>query len=69
MSTFRNSLPPAGIGQLTLVRSTFPSEVKCVSAPEDDGLGCVRGFMVAMLCNVIVALIIVAVWSLWRFLR
>ena len=38
-------------------------------APTDDGLGCMRGFAVAMLFNIILTAAVIAGWQLWRFFR
>ncbi len=37
--------------------------------PENDGLGCIRGFAFAMLFNVVLALTIFGAWEIWKHLR
>ena len=64
MSTYTHSLRPVHDKRLPLAEHAEPRE-----APEDDGLGCMRGLAVAMFCNVILVLMIAAVWGLWRLLR
>jgi hypothetical protein len=73
MGSFSNSLQPAGLKQLTIVRkdaSSQPTDIsEHVFSPEDDGLGCVRGFAVAMIFNLALALVIAAGWEAWLLLR
>jgi hypothetical protein len=64
MSTLSHSLQQIRVNRLKLAEADQPQV-----APEDDGLGCVRGLAVAMLCNVIFLLMIAAGWELWRVLR
>jgi hypothetical protein len=37
--------------------------------PADDGLGCMRGLGVAMLCNILLVLVIASGWVLWNSLH
>ena len=73
LSTVSHPLEPIRIKHLSVVRKDAP--VTAEPSPEDihlrvdDGLGCMRGLAVAMLCNVILASIIVAGWELWRLLH
>lgn len=73
MSTFSHPLEPIRIKRLSVVRKDTPT----IAEPSqedmhlygDDGLGCMRGLAVAMLCNVILASIVIVGWELWRLLR
>ncbi len=73
MSTFSHSLQPIRIRHLSLVPKDVRVEaefsIEDSLAPADDGLGCVRGIAVAMVCNLIFALMVAAGWGLWHFLR
>ena len=64
MSTISHSLRSIQARHLQLVERAEPRGI-----PEDDGLGCMRGLAVAMICNLIFALMIAAGWGLWRLLR
>ena len=64
MSTFSHSLQVIRVNGRRLVKTDEPQAV-----PEDDGLGCMRGLAVAMLCNVVFVLMVAAGWELWRMLR
>jgi len=69
MSTLSHSLQSIGAKRLTLVEpdSAVYAEPQC--APEDDGLGCMRGFAVVLACNAVLALLVAGGWELWRLLR
>jgi hypothetical protein len=73
MGTVSNPMQPTAIRHLVLVRKESPRDVYAstekLCPPVDDGLGCVRGFVAAMFCNLIFAMIIVAGWGLWSLLR
>lgn len=73
MSTFSHPLEPIRIKRLSVVRKDAPVTAEPsredMHLRSDDGLGCIRGLAVAMLCNVILASIILAGWELWRLLR
>jgi hypothetical protein len=71
MSTLSHTFHPATAKRLSLVHTdAFPTEASAERFhPADDGLGCMRGLAVAMLCNVVFVLIIAAGWELWRLLR
>ena len=64
MSTISHSLRSIQARHLQLIERAESQE-----GPEDDGLGCVRGLAVVMLCNLIFAMMIAAGWGLWRLLR
>ena len=74
MSTFSHSLQPVRVRHLSLVqKSTLHNTAALLEeepfAPADDGLGCMRGLAIAMLCNIVLALVGTACWELWRLLR
>lgn len=69
MSTLSSSLSP--VHAKRLVFRTRPQELQdpIITAPADDGLGCMRGLAVAMLLNVVFALVIFGGWEFFRHLR
>jgi len=72
MSTFIHSLQLVHNRGLELVqRDTAPkaASAKEFRVPADDGLGCMRGLAVAMLCNIFLVLIIAGGWGLWFLLH
>jgi hypothetical protein len=72
MSTLSHSLQLVHGRRIKLAQFDAASETAAreeFHIPEDDGLGCARGFAVAMLCNILLALVIAAGWELWRLLR
>ncbi len=73
MSTLSHPLEPIRIKRLSVVRkdaaASLEPPLEDIHLRSDDGLGCMRGLAVAMLCNVILASIIIAGWELWRLLR
>jgi|HubBroStandDraft_5_1064220.scaffolds.fasta_scaffold793430_2 hypothetical protein len=73
MGTVSNPMQPTAIRHLTLVRKDVSRDMHASAAKDiyapDDGLGCFRGFAVAMFCNLIFGLMIFAGWGLWHMLR
>lgn len=73
MSTYTHPLQPTHINRIPLVQQddACNSETKQLDfvAPEDNGLGCIRGLVVAMFLYVILALMLAAGSELWRLLR
>jgi hypothetical protein len=73
MSTFIQFVHPVNAKRPALLQREVAYDTEApasgCSAPEDDGLGCMRGFAVAMLLNVGFVLMIAAGWELWRLLR
>lgn len=81
MGTLGNSLQPGAVKHLFVVQkparkdTSFHTDFDTaeisghLKGPADDGLGCARGFAVAMLCNASLVMIVAAGWEVWRLLR
>jgi hypothetical protein len=73
MCTFSNPRPSVELARLMLVpkNATDCAEMqpKYISNPSDRGLGCIRGFVFAMFCNLSFVLLIAAGWEAWHLLR
>ncbi|WP_158749542.1 hypothetical protein [Acidobacterium sp. S8] len=71
MSTFSHSLSPVHARRLALVStvSTPQSVEKRETIPADDGLGCIRGLVVALLFNIFLATVFVCSWEVWHYLH
>lgn len=66
MGTLRSSLPSTEVTQLRLVRKGMEPHPANLA---DDGLGCMRGFVIVVLCNVCFVLMGVTAWCVWHLLR
>jgi hypothetical protein len=71
MSSLSHTLQPTASKHHSIVHVDGPAEIfsEEPQASTDDGLGCMRGFAVAMLFNIILASVAIASWQLWRILR
>lgn len=75
MVTLSNPLQTAGLRKFVASQQVHTIHIVSTAEnpesifPKEDGLGCMRGLAVAMLCNIVLGLMIVGAWELWRFLR